>query len=89
MDNMYVALNVSQVIPLAIFMSCLLLGGTKKWSTITKYFCVIALLICKILQLKIELAMEQSVFLTIFLIVTWALYLLVGSYDFWRAIRRK
>ena len=89
MNSMYDTLNLLECIPLTIFMPCLALGGTKPWSTITKFFCVIALLIFNILQLKMELAMEQSAFFSIFLIVTWSLYLIVGFSDFWHAIRRK
>ena len=89
MNDIYTVLTLLETIPLGIFMVCLVIGGQKRWGIITRFFAVIALLIFNILQLPIEIHLEQSTFFSIFLIITWTLYLIVSWCDFWRAIRRK
>lgn len=89
MNDTYAVLTLLETVPLGIFMVCLFFGGEKRWCIITRFFTVVALLIFNILQLPLEIALEKTVFFSIFLIITWTLYLIVSWRDFWSAIKRK
>lgn len=89
MNELYTTLNLLECIPLLIFMFCLFFGRQKSWDIITRFLTVVVLLLINLIQLILEISLEQSMFFSIFLSVTWALYLVVSFGDFWRAIRKK
>lgn len=89
MRALYDTLNLLECIPLAVFIFCMFVGRQKRWDIITRFVTVIILLIFNLVQLTLEIALEQSMFFSIFLSVTWTLYLIVSFGDFLRAIRRK
>ncbi len=89
MSEMYNTSIILECITLPIFMLTLFLGRGKRWNTITGFFAVIVLLSINLVQLTLEIALEQSIFFSVFLSITWTLYLIVGARDFWHAIKRK
>jgi hypothetical protein len=89
MRALYDTLNLLECIPLAVFMFCMFVGRQKRWDIITRFVTVIILLIFNLVQLTLEIALEESMFFSIFLSVTWTLYLLVSVRDFYHAIKRK
>lgn len=89
MNALYDTLNLLETVPLGVFMLCYPLGKRRKWSFLVSFFAVATLLIFNVVQLVLEFQLEKSVFFSVFLIITWTLWLAVAWKEFWRVIKKE
>ena len=88
MNALYDTLNLLETIPLIIFMLCYPFAKMKRWIFKVSFFAVVALLLFNIVQLILEINLEKSIFFSVFLIITWTLWLAVSWKEFWTKIKQ-
>lgn len=88
MNALYNILTLVETIPLGIFMVSMSFGKGKNWGIILSFFSVLALLLFNIVQLILEISLEKSMFFSIFLIITWTLWLGLSWNDFWDKFKK-
>ena len=88
MNALYDTLTLLETIPLGIFMVSMSFGKGKNWGIILSFFSVLALLLFNIVQLIFEISLEKSMFFSIFLIITWTLWLVLSWNDFWDKFKK-